>query len=364
MVNDGISREATVSRASERDRILAAVGWETDPRRCRVVRDLLWSQIRRVYFHSYARIGRRAPSIEVSKRVLLRAARTLGQVPEGSSLTAWIYLLLAEESGLGAECPEVWRLLVEVEEETDRAADRVPDRPGARAAGAGPRAEEQARHLETHPACRKLVEEFGPYLHPPQDEETLTRSGWSQASRALEGYLQAQFADERTDEAGLRSRRHPHVSLRWKPSRAVAFAFALAAFVFAVLLFRAWGSRRPAAETTAVSENARVRVPAARRPARADHHLEPIPGANLRDEPGQMVISWSPPRDIDEFHVLVLSPKLDTLFAAPAMSRTGTRIGHEEVSGASSGMSLLYQVDGARDGKLVASTGPVPFKLR
>ena len=61
--------EETVNRATgtttvERERILAAVGWQDDPRRRRVLRELLQGEQQRIYLYCYSGSRNRAAALD------------------------------------------------------------------------------------------------------------------------------------------------------------------------------------------------------------------------------------------------------------------------------------------------------------
>jgi hypothetical protein len=249
--------EATTIPNDESARILAAAGWQSDPRRLPVLRDLLREHLRRIYLYSYEETRNRAAAIDRTRRTLLRVARTVQSIPVGCPLVTWIFLALEEARVPRAENPDLWRLLVIAEEErraaitpaakdgaagsknetgvsnaattaangsaasgaaatvpaiTEAAPEVFAEAPGEITAGTKVEASAEVTNQSTpagtngtmigaptatasHPMLRPLVSLYRRFLDLPGSEDIEPRANWPAAERDLDCFLRAQFAE-------------------------------------------------------------------------------------------------------------------------------------------------------------------------
>lgn len=82
----------------EREKLLAARGWEADRERTAVLRELLGRSVERVYLWAFSRLRSRDRASELTRNTLLWASRSLGSVPEGRLLDHWIFEHLSTET--------------------------------------------------------------------------------------------------------------------------------------------------------------------------------------------------------------------------------------------------------------------------
>ncbi len=279
------AREAVTTPNDESARILAAAGWQSDPRRLPVLRDLLREHLKRIYLYSYEESCNRAAAMDRTRRTILRVARTMQSIPAGCPLVTWIFLALEEARVSPAENPDFWRLLVIAEEERgtanrraaangqvradgrtasrttadDESADSPPiSRPGHPAATAaadstqgvdpasgrlsideGVPAQSTAGDAigattatGSHPMLRPLVTLYQRFLDMPSSEEEFERrAGWPAAASDLDCFLRAQFAD-----AGDASCRPATAWRRWVATRPWRRPRTLSALVAAVVV--------------------------------------------------------------------------------------------------------------------------------
>jgi hypothetical protein len=341
----------------ERDRLLAAAGWERDPRRRKILRELLEEQRRRVYLWSYADSGQRAGAIDRTRRALLRAARTLDQIPDRCSLSAWIYLDLEAEMGRTMDCPEPWEILATVE------SDAGATGPESAARAASSDREGLERHLDAHPNCRDMRDGYRRFLALPSDADLAARSGWDRAALDLDHFFRAQFGEEPPAAvSGGAPWRHALPSMPWARSRGVAIAFAVAVVVLGVFLWRALQSAhgpmsgRGTDQTTVAGQTHDAR----REPGTGP---ELIHNATTSMEGSQLVFRWDRNTRSERYRLRILTAQLDTLKTLEGTDPQMLRVPPAEVPGLTSGGSYLFQVDGFKGDLPVASSGLIPFRF-
>lgn len=340
----------------ERERILAATGWEKDPRRRKILRELLQEHSRAIYLHAYADAGQRAAAIDRTRRALLYAARTLDKIPDRCSLRTWIFLSLEAESGRQMDCPEPWLLLSEVESEVSGRAAPGDRRGTTDAAGLD-------RHLDAHPACRDMREAYRRFLVPVDDPELQARAGWERAAQDLDHFFHAQFGEE-TPEGVSGGTPWRHGLPRWGRSRGVAIALACAVVILAALLLRGWhggtspGSRSDRAKGVAAQGSSKKERVGAAMAA----ELVPIRGAKTSPDGADLVFRWDRSPGVQRYRMHLLTSKLDTLGMMEGAEAT-LRITPDQFQGLTRGGSYLFQVDGVKSGRVVATTGLTPFTL-
>jgi hypothetical protein len=140
-----LSQPLAATTAAERERILAAVGWQQDPRRRRVLRDLLAEEIQRIYLYGYAAGVNRGNALEGARRILMSAARTIDMVPEGCPLSLWCFFRIEEDREKPAAESDLWRILLLARGEP-------------RSEAASPEAVASRHRLADHPQVRTLIE--------------------------------------------------------------------------------------------------------------------------------------------------------------------------------------------------------------
>lgn len=204
--------EAATVPNDDSARILAAAGWESDPRRLPVLRNLLREHLKRIYLYSFDESRNRAAALDRTRRTLLHVARTMRSIPGGCPLVTWVFLSLEESRVPAAVNSDFWRLLVIAEEERRAAAKNTAGvkgeasaRPGTPAADVAAKGTAPGSAVETtfpastntssHPMLRPLVSLYRRFLDAPEAADVESRANWPAAAIDLDCFLCAQFAE-------------------------------------------------------------------------------------------------------------------------------------------------------------------------
>lgn len=341
--------------SSERQRILAASGWERESRRRDILLELLREHANRIYLHSYTETRKRAQALEKARHALLRAARSLSRIPEGCSLSAWIFLELAGELRAQAECPEPWHVLYKAELEAG-ATWLDPRRSDVEFDAAA-----FERHLDAHPRCRTLLDGYRRYLALPGQLDLPRRAGLEQASQDLMSYMRAQFGrDEQAGGQSPKSWRSIVPPVRMPSSRWMGLAVATVAVTLGLMFIRAWFSRQPQWTENIGSIAPGMPVPA----LPSDQTPASMEGSVMETDGDYLVFRWDRIQDVDTYRLVILTAKLDTVYVSGLLRQRAERVSAESVRGSFEGGHYLFRVDGFLDGELIASTGLNPFRLR
>jgi hypothetical protein len=346
--------------STERERILAAVGWQSDDRRRRVLRELLAEETERIYLYGYAGSRNRAGAIERTRRILLSAARTIDVIPEGCPLSVWCFFLLEEEREKPAEGEDLWRILLLATSEANRPPAEIE----------GDRARSR---LAEHPQVRTLVTLYQRYLSSPGDQELIARSTWPVAREDVRCFLEAQFGEgeceSRVRGPGLR-RFLP--SGAGRPSRLLALIVGAVVLALLVVLLRTWGGLNPRARLASEAWNGGVPTGAgepAHKPSTPPLQAPPagpappqIAGTAAIHE-GRLGFQWGAAGEAEQYRLYLLTAKLDTLSMIGGLHETSYGINVREIPGLQTPGSYLFRVDAMSRDRLVASTGFVPFEL-
>jgi hypothetical protein len=337
--------ENTPDKAGERERVLAAVGWEGDPRRRRVLRRLLQEQYERIYLHCYAATHNRHSAMDGTRRALLGVARTLDQVPEKCPLAAWVFLQVRATSSHPPECPEPWRILTESDQAGSAAADLE-------------------RHREVHPGCGELLAAYRAYLQMPQNAALVTRAGWPTPAGDLDRYLEAQFGEENPQAVRPSDYwRQLLRSFRWSRSGLAGALVILAVAILAVVLLTEWRGGILPRHDHEGGQTAKpsIGLPKAVRPASPELAL--ISGAAVKVDKAGMDFHWEPVTGAQQYRLSILTAKLAGLHTIDQLRECSAHVVTATVSGLVSGESYLFRVDGLKNGAVVASSGYQPFEL-
>jgi hypothetical protein len=300
--------------------------------------------------------------MELTQRVLLRAARGLDRLPENSSLSAWIFLSLMKDLAQESDCHDPWRILTAVEGEAPLTADS-----SSASVSAPTHGETEERHLAAHPHCGALLEKYRRYLRLSEDVDLTARAGWAQAAGDLDLFLTAQFGDEHPE--ALRGRvpwRHWLPSFPWGRSRATAAIVIVAAAILAVLLWKAWHVSQEPAATTGRSSVSGGPGGSSRRQAPPQPPIQAplqITGAGTSNDGSELRFHWDQFSGVTEYRLRILTAKLDTLYASAALKEPALRISVSEVPALRGGGSFLFVVDGMKERRRVCSSGFTPFDL-
>jgi hypothetical protein len=405
--------EAATIPDDDSARILAAAGWQSDPRRLPVLRNLLREHLRRIYFYSYEESRNRAAAIDRTRGTLMRVARTMQSIPAGCPLVTWIFLALEEARVQPAENPDFWRLLVIAEEERQSAAGTTDESTAGTADGTTSGA---SAGTASHPTLRPLVSLYRRFLDVPESGDVEPRANWPAAEADLDCFLRAQFA-----ETGDTTCRPAPVWRRWLASRpwrrtrniaaaAIAVVVVAIAFVVGFTLVPPKGQRatipgsaRPPATDAATGSRSvagaqAVRTgdhPGAAAPGHAPSPPRPesnsrgrsteCPVASAREAHGLLVrgktsaringarcelitrdslrFAWMPAQGVTEYRVCLITAKRDTLGVVPAISGTCVTVPVKSVPHVPVPGSFIFRVDGLAGGQLVAVSDPQPFEI-
>jgi hypothetical protein len=405
--------EAATIPDDDSARILAAAGWQSDPRRLPVLRNLLREHLRRIYFYSYEESRNRAVAIDRTRGTLMRVARTMQSIPAGCPLVTWIFLALEEARVPPAGNPDFWRLLVIAEEERRAAAGSMD---GSTAGITDETTIGASAGTASHPMLRPLVSLYRRFLDVPESGDVEPRANWPAAETDLDCFLRAQFA-----ETGDTTCRPAPVWRRWLASRpwrrprniaaaAIAVVVVAIAFVVGFTLVPpkarratiSGSARPPAADAAGASRStegphsartddhpgkaATGHAPAPPNPestsrgrstdcqiasARAAHGLlargktsTRINGARCelitRDS---LRFAWMPAQGVTEYRVCLITARRDTLGIVPAISGTCVTVPVKSVPHVPVPGSFIFRVDGLAGGQLVAVSDPQPFEI-
>ena len=405
--------EAATIPDDDSARILAAAGWQSDPRRLPVLRSLLREHLRRIYFYSYEESRNRAAAIDRTRGTLLRVARTMHSIPAGCPLVTWIFLALEEARVPPAGNPDFWRLLVIAEEERRAAAGTTDESTAETADGTTIGA---SAGTASHPMLRPLVSLYRRFLDVPESGDVEPRANWPAAEADLDCFLRAQFA-----ETGDTTCRPAPVWRRWLASRpwrrprniaaaAIVVVVVAIAFVVGFTLVppkghRATisGSARPPATDAASANRSAEGAHSART---GDHSGTAAPGhapgppspestsggrstdcqvVSARGAHGLLArgrtsaringarcelitrdslrFAWMPVQGVTEYRVCLITAKRDTLGVVPAISGTCVTVPVKSIPHLPVPGSCIFRVDGLAGGQLVAVSDPQPFVI-
>lgn len=311
----------------EREKLLAARGWEADRERTGVLRELLGRSVQRIFLWAFSQVRSRDRAVDITRNTLLRASRTLGQVPEGRLLDHWIFEHLATETPA--------RLDVRRSELGPEPCQVLGDEPNE-------------YYLEAYPACAELRTAYLTYRTLPSDPLLVKRSGWSIVEPDLERFLLGHFGEENAQASETKDPLlHRIRRLRLRQ------AFPLLAFL-ALLLYAGW-LRRENATLESELEAARAQAEA----AQADEEVEP---AAVRDlaltvSPEFLTFTWQAVSLVESYRLVLLTAKMDTLLVKENIRTPRTMVQRQDVPEFTPDGSYVFKVEGLRRGAVIASSG-------
>ncbi|MCC7141876.1 MAG: hypothetical protein IT349_07200 [Candidatus Eisenbacteria bacterium] len=330
----------------ERQRILAARGWENDPDRRKVVRELLSERLRLAYLWSYAKHRGRDRAVERTRTALLRTAHTLGQIPDGSSFLSWLFFELRRAGGPAGSrisssgCPEPWRI-------TALAERALPSK-------------DLDQHIDHCGACRHLLDDYRFFLSDAHDPALVERSSWPRAVEDLERFLEGYFGDAPHAEiTGKRSLRDRLPLLRLSGSRLIAAGVVTIAATGVLLMLtqnlrqRDHLAQRPRDGST-LKQVTKVAPPIGPR-------LEHMDGVSASRNGEQLIFSWREFTGADRYRVTFFSAKLDTLHRSAPLRATDYQVPVAQLREFVPGASYLYKIEAMRGTEPLGTSGFVPF---
>ena len=321
--------------ASEREKLLAARGWEADRERTVVLRELLLRSVQRVYLWAFAQLRSRDKALELTRNTLLWASRTLGQVPEGRLLDHWIFEHLAADTPARLDLrrselgPEPCQVLGE---------------------------DANDHYLEAYPACEALRKAYFEYQALPEDVQLVKRAGWAGVEDDLGRFLEGHFGEENAQASESRDPL-PHRLGR------VGFRQMLPILLFIGLLGYVFWLRR---ENDALQATLDAEIAKHGEPAEAPAEAPPSPGRlrNLSLDVGDqfLTFTWDGFSRTDTYQLVFLTAKMDTLFYRPSITSPRTMVRREELPGFDpEHSSYVYKVEGIRDGRIIVTSGMVTY---
>lgn len=332
---------------AERQRILAARGWESDRDRTEVLRELLSPHLERIFLWGYSRTRNRDQALDLTRTTLMWVSRTLGDIPDDCSLDAWVFEHLAVESR--ARLPLV-------RSELGQAPRLVlSDFPNE-------------RYLVDYPETKKLLDAFRAYLGLPSDLHLVSRSGWSRAAEDLYRFMGAQFGEEGAGRPpAQRTARARLLRAIANPRRLFGVA---AAAVLVLGVAHLWTENRDLRRQI-VSLSAQTAAIDAKPPGGATAS-EPLHGgtdpgrisltpANAQIQDDALVLQWNGARDAAFYRVTLCTARMDTLYRRNGVREPHHRIPISEITGFSTESNYLFKVDAMRGMEMIGSTGYMPY---
>lgn len=333
------------------------------------MRELIATHVQNAYLWSYARLRNQDHAVERTRAAILRAAHSLGRIPEGCSFGAWLFLELRElhatpsrsilHSATGGAvpriepltsgCPEPWRCLLPAE---GRAIET-----------------EVRAHTAGCATCRVLDNEFRAFLDPASDAVMLERSSWTKVEGELGCFLDGYFSNPASAPTGRPSLSQQLPLIRLSGSRLLAVGVGLAALIFLVWFVRENLGRPPGqgrtiervergtSEPAAGTKSPRTIVPPPQGP-----RLTYFEAARPQIGSDAITFTWTDP-GAEAYRLSIFSPRLDTLFTAPPSELRERRIPISQLRSRPVETSLLFEVKALQAGKEIATTGFVPFTI-
>lgn len=313
--------------------------------------------------------------MERTRAAILRAAHSLGRIPDGCSFGAWLFLelrhlhatpsrsILHSSTGLtdvgaivdplSSGCPEPWRCLLPAE---GRAIET-----------------EVRAHAGECAICRRLDAEYREFLDPASDATMLDRSNWAKVELELGCFLDGYFSNPAiapTERPPL-SEQMPRIRL--SGSRLLAGGVALAVLLFGVWFVRENVHRPSAERPTAGSPRGSLEAGglAAATDPKAPRTIVPPPqgprltyfeAAAPHIGSDAITFTWTDP-GAEAYRLSIFSPRLDTLFTAPPSAVRERKIPITQLRSGPVETSLLFEVKAIQAGREIATTGFVPFTI-
>lgn len=332
--------ESYPSHTAERQRILAARGWEEDRDRTEVLRELLAAQLERIYLWSYARLRNRHQAVDYTRSVLVWISRSLGAIPEGCSLDAWVFEQLAVE---GKHALPLKRS--ELGQEPRLVLSEFPNE----------------RYLIDYPMTKVLLDAFREYEALPTDLQLVGRSGWSIAAKDLNQFLEAHFGEESAET--LQTRDPLSVRLSWRRWSFRTWVTVLATVgATATILTLAIQNHELRSELASRADGSGPGGTDGTPPTEeSSNHVARIQGGAMIPNDRLILFAWSPVVEATSYDVLLFTAKMDTLYQRSGILAPRWTVRREEIPGFDPANSCLFKVDAFRGSDLIGTTGFVPY---
>lgn len=330
---DGEVRE---NPAEERQKLLAARGWEADRERTGVLRELLGRSVEHVYLWSFSRLRSRDKALELTRNTLLWASRSLCSVPEGRLLDHWIFEHLATETPV--------RLDLLRSELGPEPCQVLGDEPNL-------------HYLEAYPECRALQDAYTSYRNLPSDTQLVQRAGWASSRPDLERFLEGHFGEENAQQS---ERKDP---LPHRLGR-VGFRQLLPLALIVGLAGYAWWLR---------SENAELRAALAEKPTpttiestdpnpeETDTSLGHVRNLGLEVTDEFLTFSWDGSSRAEFYRLVFMNAKMDTITVKSNIGTSRTMMRREELPAFDPNASYVYKVDAIRSDRVIATSGMTTY---
>ena len=328
---------------AERQRILAARGWESDRDRTEVLRELLTPHLERVFLWSYSRLRNRDQALDLTRSTLMWVSRTLTEIPEDCSLDAWIFEQLAVESRarlplVRSELGQAPRLVL----------DDFPNE----------------RYLVDYPETKKLLDAFRNYMSLPSDLHLVSRSGWSRAAEDLHHFMEAQFGEKDTPHPPSRLPRSMRILHELGNPKVIGSAVIVAAAL--ALVLNLWLDKRrlesEVNELRAVVATLHDESPGNLDPAgeSAGDRISLAP-ASAELDGDRLTVTWATLGDAAFYRLVFCTARMDTLYWRNGIRDSHHDIPVKDISNFSPEGNYLFKVDAMRGMEVLGSTGYLPY---
>ncbi|MEZ4649888.1 MAG: hypothetical protein R3E97_14085 [Candidatus Eisenbacteria bacterium] len=322
--------------AEERQKLLAARGWEADRERTGVLRELLGRSVERVYLWSFSRLRSRDKALELTRNTLLWASRSLCSVPEGRLLDHWIFEHLATETSV--------RLDLLRSELGPEPCQVLGDEPNL-------------HYLEAYPECRALQDAYASYRALPTDAQLVQRSGWATVQADLERFLEGHFGEEHAQQSERKDplgHRLGRVGLR--QLLPVLLILGLAGYAWwlraqNIELRAALAEKTPAGEI----ESAEAR------PDPAETSLGQVRNLGLEVSDEFLTFSWDGSSRAEFYRLVLMNAKMDTMTVKSNIVTSRTMVRRDEASFVRSRSVVRLKVDAVRSNRVIATSGMTTY---
>ncbi len=322
------------SRTDERQRVLAARGWETDRDRNRVLRGLLSDHTQRIYLWFYDRTRSRDRAVELTRAALIWVSRTLNEIPEDRTLDAWVFEHLATETAA--------RLDLRRSELGPEPTLVLGDNPNT-------------HYLESYPTSRVFLDAHGHYQNTLNDSTLLKRSGWDQVKGDVEHFLDGHFGEETPDE-GRETSPLRHRLSRKRVGFKQYFQLAVLAFVIFRIVDMYLENRQLKQDVTRLQ--AALAEPT---PGDTGTDLTEIQSPQLEPNGADLQFQWQPVEGVTSYRLTLYDSKMEELWRQEEISTPNMTVSVADIGGFDTEGSYLFRIEGLSSRGVIASTGFVTY---
>jgi hypothetical protein len=321
------------SKTDERQRVLAARGWESDRDRTRDLRSLLSDHTQRIFVWFYDRVRSRDRAVELTRGALVWTSRTLDQIPEDRTLDNWIFEHLATETAA--------RLDLRRSELGPEPTLVLGDDPNT-------------HYLESYPTSRTFLDAHTQYRNNLEDAALLKRSGWSQVRDDIEHFLDGHFGEETPDEG------NEHSPLRQRLRKQMGFRQYFELALVAFILYRVadmYLENRQLKQDVARLQTALAQPS----PGDSGTPLAEIRSPQLEPNGADLRFRWQAVDGATSYRLTLYNSKMEELWTRTDIEVATVTIPTAEIGGFDTGGSYLFRVDGMKGADVVASSGFITY---